>query len=125
MTKHTHNTEQRVISAAENCSRGSGSSDDSNLSSSEESSESVAAIVAGVGVGGGGGGGGVGTGGIGGIGGSTSEEEDDVLRNSPERMMALSIHHQIHPKLHQLVDRILADYDKLKSIPFLFTNSID
>lgn len=119
MTKHTHNTEQRVISAAENCSRGSGSSDDSNLSSSEETSESVAAIVAGVG------GGGVGTGGIGGIGGSTSEEEDDVLRNSPERMMALSIHHQIHPKLHQLVDRILADYDKLKSIPFLFTNSID
>lgn len=49
---------------------------------------------------------------------SEEEEEDDVLRNSPERMMALSIHHQIHPKLHQLVDRILADYDKLKSSIF-------
>lgn len=49
---------------------------------------------------------------------SETEEEDDsdVLRNSPERMMALSIHQQdIHPKLHQLIDRILSELERLQS----------
>ena len=51
----------------------------------------------------------------------TEEEEDEVLRNSPERLMALSIHQQdIHPRLHQLVDRILSELERLQSKFFFF-----
>lgn len=80
---------ERASKAGDNCS----GSEDSNLSSSEETASPP--INTGL---------------------TSEEEDDDVLRNSPERMMALTIHHQIHPKLHQLIDRLLADYDKLKSI---------
>jgi hypothetical protein len=49
------------------------------------------------------------------------EEDDDVLRNSPERLMALSIHQQdIHPKLHQLIDRILSELERLQSKSYFF-----
>lgn len=94
--KQVHSTE-RASKAGDNCSGGSGS-EDSNLSSSEEAASLPINTMAQAGLT------------------SEEEEEDDVLRNSPERMMALTIHHPIHPKLHQLIDRLLADYDKLKSI---------
>ena len=95
--KHTQTVERAQL--ADNCSRGSGS-EDSSLSSSEEAPSpaplgAAASVV-----------------------GSTSEteDEDEMMRHSPERMMALSInHHQIYPKLHQMVDRIVADLERLKS----------
>lgn len=79
------------------CSGGSGS-EDSSLSSSEEGSvpsppQTDVAVAAS----------------------SSEEDEDDILCNSPKQMSALTIHHQIHPKLNQLVERILSELERLKS----------
>lgn len=103
MVKQTQTIERAKL--ADNCSRGSGS-DDSSLSSSEEAPSPAPMLAA-----------------IAGLSSSGEEEEDELLRNSPERMMALTIHHPTHPKLHLLVDRILADLERLKSI-FIFFFSL-
>ena len=55
---------------------------------------------------------------------SETEDEDEMMRHSPERMMTLSINHnQIYPKLHQLVDRIVAGFghdDHTESARFMW-----
>lgn len=89
-----HRIGDRTIAGA------AGLASDTEDSSSSSSSEAAAALAA--------------TGRI--VPSETEEEEDDdVLRQSPQRMMALSLHHQeIHPKLHQMVDRILSELERLQ-----------
>lgn len=106
VVKQTQTIERAKL--ADNCSRGSDDSSLSENSSSEEAPSPAPMLAA--------------------IAGSSSseEEEDELLRNSPERMMALTIHHPTHPKLHLLVDRILADLDRLKkSAPNVQVRTVD